>query len=95
MPATTTFFRPAPRYLGLLALVAACNYWACCIAQAPSFGPAVVVGTCQSGSRSEVTGTTLDAFGYAYVTGTFAGTVSFGTFILSSSPSHRPGCVCG
>jgi hypothetical protein len=54
-------------------------------AQTPAFRPAVAVGTYSGLARSEVSNTTIDSFGYVYVTGTFAGTVSFGSFTLSTS----------
>jgi hypothetical protein len=55
-------------------------------AQAPAFGPAVVVGSLVDASgQSTVTGTAIDAQGYVYVTGSYYGTAQFGRFTLTSA----------
>ena len=54
-------------------------------AQTPIFGSAVGVGTYSGiAACSEVSATTVDTFGYVYVTGTFSGTVGSGSFTLST-----------
>ncbi len=81
------FFRAPLAWCGAVALAAGlASLPAASLAQAPAFEPAVVVGTPPAYSaQSAVTGTTIDAQGYVYVTGNFYGTVQFGAFTRTSA----------